>query len=456
MNSFIKKIPTWLFAGILAAVTAGCDNHQGTSTSAEGKSVGQGSPKTVVKMVGHWFNEGDRQKLLLEANNDFEFLNQDIDVQMSFPEELYSYSDQAEIDFIMDQMQKPVADWDIIRLKEYYNPIAAKLNDQEWGKKYLVDFKDVPGFLESHGDFINDKATLSKTGGIIVGPYFEGQLWAVYVNTEVAKKMNIQVKQYGMTFDDFISYLEAANRYNRSNPYIAPIFEDQSWITSEVIFKQLFYSQLDSYQKALDTKVTEEKIQALRKCYQALDRMAALDPIIHSRKSIQWSRDNDYPLKDSSLFMINGTWMYNIWKQKGPEKMAKMIPCELPVFQKSDSYIGGYASNWAVLKNGPHAKEAVRLMMYWCTPRMAEKWVRYTKSPSGIKGSLGTTTFGTDPYENFVYSIEQKYGEKQMPQSDNKYLIGENNFTGLRVIEVLERKLSGDQAFIELVKTLRR
>ncbi|MFN8207040.1 MAG: hypothetical protein U0T82_06475 [Bacteroidales bacterium] len=87
---------------------------------------------------------------------------------------------------------------------------------------------------------------------------------------------------------------------------------------------------------------------------------------------------------------------------------------------------------------------------------MAEKWVRYTKSPSGIRGSLSSTTFGTDPYENFVYSIEKKYGEKQMPQSDNKYLIGENNFTNLRVIDVLEKRISGSQAFEELLKSLKR
>jgi ABC-type glycerol-3-phosphate transport system substrate-binding protein len=407
-------------------------------------------------MVGHWFNEGDRQKLLLEANNDFEFLNQDIAVQLAFPEEIYGADEPAELAFIIEQMQKPVADWDVIRIKEHYNTIASRLNDPEWGKKYLIDFSEIPGFLESHGDFINQKATRSKTGGIIIGPYFEGQLWAIYVNTEVAKKMNIQVKQYGMTFEDFISYLEAAYNYNKSNHYIAPIFDDANWISTEVIFKQLFYSLMNSYEESLESNVTEKKIEALRTCYQAMDRMSTLNPIIHSRNTIQWARDNDYPLKDSCLFMVNGTWMYNIWKQKGPEQMGKMMPCELPVFQPSDTYVGGYASNWAVLKNGPHAKEAVRLMMYWCTPRMAEKWVRYTKSPSGIKGTLGATTFGTDIYENFVYSIEQKYGEKQMPQSDNKYLIGENNFTNLRVIDVLERRITGTQAFNELVKTLRK
>lgn len=195
---------------------------------------------------------------------------------------------------------------------------------------------------------------------------------------------------------------------------------------------------------------------ALQKCYEALGELAKYKPIIRTRSKIQWSRDNDYPLKDSCLFMVNGTWMYNIWKLKGANKMSNVLPCELPVFRPSDSYIGGYASNFAVLKNGPHVEAAIKLMMYWCTPHVAEKWVRYTKSPSGVKGNLTSTAFGIDPYESYMYTMENKYGAKKFPQAENQYMLGEKNLTSIKVIEVLEGKVSPQQAFEDVKRSIPR
>lgn len=444
----------FISAGFLFA--ASCTRDAGSDASETAKPIPPAAPKSQINMVGHWLNEGDREKLLLEVNNEYEFLNQDVHINMKFPEQLYAPTDAAEEDFIISQIKKPVADWDIIRIKEHYNDIARQLNDPLWGPKYLVDFSKVPGFIGSHDSFITSRTTLDRAGGIIIGPYNEGQLWALYVNTEVAKKMGIDVKQYGMTFDDFLGYIKAAYAYNQTHPYIAPVFEQSDWISVEALFRELFYSLLDSYEEGLDTRVTPKKIQALQKCYEAMGELAKYKPLIRDRQNILWSRDNDFPLKDSCLFMVNGTWMYNIWKLKGADKMNKVIPCELPVFKTSDAYLGGYASNFAVLKNAPHREAAIRLMMFWCTPQVAEKWVRYTKSPSGVKGSLTTSAFGIDPYESYMYTMEKKYGVRKFPQSENQYMIGEKNLTPLRVTEVLEGKISAEKAFEEVRRSLPR
>jgi hypothetical protein len=254
-----------------------------------------------------------------------------------------------------------------------------------------------------------------------------------------------------MTFEDLLKYVKAVNEYNKlNNKHIAAIFEDRNWISTETLFKRLCYSLLDNYDEVLDTKLTIKKINAIEQGYNACEQLARYKPIILSRMKISWGRDNDYPLKDSCLFFVNGSWMYNIWTKNDKEAIRKMIPCELPVFKPSDSYIGGYTSNWAVPKNAAHLKEAIQMVLYWCRPDVAEKWARYTKCPSGVKGNLTTSSFGFDAYENFVFSIENKYGGKKVHPVSNNYLFGDKNFRlPLRVIEVLEGNMTAAEAVNE-------
>ncbi len=416
-------------------------------------------PTTEINWIGQWQGEGDKEKFLTEIANEYEFMHQDVKVNLKFRDDVYNAKDEAA--FIIEQMKKPVADWDIIvRVHVNYQTIANELNDPNWGEKYLVDFSKIPGFIESHKDFIKTDMYKKRYGNVIFGPFNEGQLCTLYVNTEVAKKMGIEVKQYGMTFDDFLDYIKKADEYNKSHDYIAPIFEDANWIQSEIIFKNLFFSLLDNYDEVLDTRLTPEKLKALETTYKACEELSKYNPIIRNRQRMNWGRDNIYPLEDSCLFMPNYTFMYNIWKMKGKEKMYKILPCELPVFKPSTVYLGGYVANWAVLKNAPHKDEAIKLMMYWCKPEVAEKWVRYTKSLSGIKGNLTTNTFGVDPFENFMYTIDKKYNGKMIQELDNRYILGDKllankNFKVLfRVIDVLEGHMTAEQAMDDIKRNI--
>jgi len=47
-------------------------------------------------------------------------------------------------------------------------------------------------------------------------------------------------------------------------------------------------------------------------------------------------------------------------------------------------------------------------------PKAADKWERYSKSPTGIKAELASSAFGDDQFEDFVNGVEEKYGENMI------------------------------------------
>ena len=51
--------------------------------------------------------------------------------------------------------------------------------------------------------------------------------------------------------------------------------------------------------------------------------------------------------------------------------------------------------------------------MMWTDPRNAEKWVEYTKNPTGIRGNLKPPVFDIDEldvYSRFLLDMEKQYG----------------------------------------------
>lgn len=423
---------------------------------AQYKELSRNTEVVQLNMIGHWWDEGKREDLLRETANEFEFLNQGIKVNYKFPEEVYGGSDSLERDLIIKQTKMATAEWDIVRIKEHYPVISRSLNDPNWGSKYLVDFTKVEGFTETHLNTLNLQAQMKRTGNICVGPYNEGFYWALYVNSDVAKKIGINVKQYDMTFDDFLGYIKAVYEYNKANrTSVIPIFEDKNWISTETIFSRLCFSLMDNYDEIASDKFSNKKIDAIVRTYNDFEQLARYGAVRKDRSKLVWTRDNIYPLRDSCLFFVNGSWMYNIWHKKDKVAMRKMIPCELPVYKSSDTYIGGYTSNWAVMNNAPHKEAAIKFMLYWCRPEMSEKWVRYTKCPTGIKGNLVSNTFGLDVFEDFQFNIDKKYGSKRVAATDFTLLVGAENFNvKLNVIDVLQGTMTADEAIKILKKSI--
>jgi ABC-type glycerol-3-phosphate transport system substrate-binding protein len=132
-----------------------------------------------------------------------------------------------------------------------------------------------------------------------------------------------------------------------------------------------------------------------------------------------------------------------------------MIPVELPVFQEVDYYLGGYIPTWAVMKDAPNREEAIRLLMFWSTPLVAEKWVRYAKAPTGIVGHVSTSDSADDLFEQFQAEITEKYGANVHHNANAGYIFGEDNRLlqddlNEVLVQLLDNEITAEQAYDEI------
>ena len=77
---------------------------------------------------------------------------------------------------------------------------------------------------------------------------------------------------------------------------------------------------------------------------------------------------------------------------------------------------------WAVMKNSPNREAAIRLMQFWSRPEIAEKWVRYTKNPTGLTGNLYDPEYGQDLFATY----QKKLALNRTMQPD-VFLLTENS-----------------------------
>jgi ABC-type glycerol-3-phosphate transport system substrate-binding protein len=417
----------------------------------------------TINWIGHWIGEGKREQMVREVANEFEFRNQYIKVNLQFPESVYfqgqdqhlGTADGAEINFIIKQVTAKNSDWDIIRLKDHYPKVAAKLNDPDWGKKYLVDFSEIQVFKDNHQDFVFTKEFKDANGGITIGPYNEGFYYAVWFNKELAKKIGINIKQFGMTPEDLVSYIKAVYDYNKANnTSIIPMFEENSWVIAPMLVNSMFYSLVGDYMDIINLDYNPKKLEYLEQVLNIFEEMAQYNPLPKNRSEITWSQTFNYPLDEKCLIYAQGSWMYTIWNNIDKVKLRNMIPAELPLFNgNSSAYIGGYKACWAVPKNARHKDDAIKLLTFWSSKEMAEKWVRYTKCPTAVKGSLTATTLGFDQFEDFQYYITKKYGLHMLNPVDNSYYFGLKNANiQIPVMDILEKK----QTVKEVMKNIRK
>jgi ABC-type glycerol-3-phosphate transport system substrate-binding protein len=147
-----------------------------------------------------------------------------------------------------------------------------------------------------------------------------------------------------------------------------------------------------------------------------------------------------------------------MWLARDSTKLKNMMPSELPVFKTSPAYIGGYFVTWAVLKKSPNRDKAVKFLLSINTPDVAEKWVRYTKSPTGIKGNLTTVNFGSDKFEDYQYMIEHKYGSHKTDVFNNSiYCLGKiNENIPDHYLEVFSGQMTADQALTDIKRQLKK
>ncbi len=458
MRKYLSDFLSRFICTLFIIFPGACKSKHSSLELDKFKNIEKVEPVTL-NLIGHWYGEGKKELLMKELVNEFEFTNQDVKVNMKFPEEIYfdrrKYNIEIQYNARIAISDKP--DWDIIRFNNEYYKVADSLNDPDWTKKYLVDFSEIPEFKKTTRPELLSDTIKARYGGIIPGPFIDGYNYSLWCNTEVAKKVGIEVKQFDMSNEDFLNYVKAVYDYNKAHgDSIIAIYDAWNWQTSKTIAQEYFFSELDDYSKIINLDYSEIKVKAWFKVLNEMERLSKYKPLPKWKK-ISWTETVNYPLDDKCLFYANGSWMYNIWLKMDSAKLKKMVPMEFPVFKPTHTCIGGYFVTWAVLKNAPHRESAIRFLLSINKPDVAEKWARYTKSPTGIKGNLTTYNFGLDKLENFQYIIDRKYGNQKVDvYNDSKFCLGKINDTIQdRSVEVLSGILTADKAIREIKKNLK-
>ncbi len=370
-----------------------------------------------LRFIGHWLDEGEKEKLLLETINEFEFTHQDVKITVDYLEKM---SQQKLIDvnfdiYIAKQIISENPDFDILRVNNAFWSINKYIPDKDYMRKYLVDFSEIDEFrANTRPELLTDKVK-AQYGGIIPGPFIDGYNWPLWCNTALAAKIGINVKQFDMSFEDFLTYVAAVNDYNKQHSdSIVPIFEAGNFATTHTLAEMLFFSEIANDDEIKDVNYSTKKINAWSKVAKDLERLATYKPLPKNWRKLVWTDHMNSPIENKCLFFINGSWMYNIWLKKDSSQIKKMMPCELPVYKTAPLCFGGYNMTWVVPKKAKNRDNAVKFLLYMNSPEFAEKWTRYTKSPSGINGKLTTLNFGADKFENFQVMTDKKYQGKKI------------------------------------------
>ncbi|HPS13872.1 MAG TPA: hypothetical protein PLB87_11385, partial [Prolixibacteraceae bacterium] len=412
--------------------------------------------QTKVRWLGQWYNEGKKELLIREMAREFEFLNQDIDVELVFPYQM------AGIDSSGDPF-RPVADSILSWVREdrwpfdffvcdkwFYEDVANVSDDDYWGQKYLVDFKNEKWFRDSHKEYVlNSDEYIGNFGDIAPGAFIEGAWDLLFVSSEVEKKLGIQVKDYDMTIDDFIEYAKIVYQYNQS--HVDKItFCATNYKTTEIIINQLIMSELGDVKKSS----TSEQLQAIETVYKKLEFLSQFEPLAQP-----YVYATDRELKhDKALFHLHSTWVRMFWQRTNPEGEKLMRPCEFPSMngKLAHAYSGTYNAIFAIPKNAKNKEAAIRFMKYMSTVDIAEKWENYSKCPTGLKSRISINEFGSDAFGDLSKHISQKYENRLADIVLAKDLFdGKQKQINFHALDVIGGKMTASQAINSIRSQMR-
>jgi len=388
-----------------------CSKNNGQTELVKGNAIVKKEP-VQLNWVGQWKGEGLKEKLVRDIARQFEFENPDIKVNLKFHQDIFAGESPAK--FNTDRLMAEKSDWDLLWINDV-DIFASSLNEGGNIPDYFVDLSVYSEIVNNHRPGIFDKAEFkSRWSNTIPGVALDGADAVLWCNIELAEKIGIKVKQFDMSLDDFLEYLKAVKDYNSANnTNIYGIFDTDGWNLLLAIPQQLYCSEIGSFDYIMQDNLDDTKWAAFEKTVNALEKIAQYKPLPSDTK-YNWDNDKSYPLKGNCLFYPQASYMYNIWLEVDSIATKKMIPVQLPELKPAQVYPGIYAIPWAIPKSSPHIAEAVRLMKYLASAQIADQWIRYTKSPTGIKNSIVSTSMGMDPYENFDYTINKKFGKTKI------------------------------------------
>ncbi|MBC8206829.1 MAG: extracellular solute-binding protein [Kiritimatiellaeota bacterium] len=399
-----------------------------------------------LRWMGQWKNEGLREQLVRETLEEFQFLHQDIKISMSFASDLLPEKSQVNAGrLIADMIRAGRVDWDVIWLDALiYKTVAAELNDPDWGAEYLVDFSEFPDVKAAHRSFLVDGPDCHQdTRGVFAGPYIEGFYSCLWYNTAVAEKLGLKIREEEMSADDLLSYLLRIKEYNQTAEIPIAGFAD---FTASGSARRLAHNLFLSEHLARPDMPTDEILAHVLHFFEA---MQPCDPVLYDNQT--WQDAAQLLLDDKALFLIEATWRYSSLRASFPDLLNKLHPVQVPGFEKQSFYVGGFTTTWAVMKNSPVRDTGIELMRFWCSSAIAEKWVRYTKSPTGLSGNLYNSEYGMDSLARF----QRNLSEGRVIQPDISTLEKEAPIcsTFPYLYPILYGEMTAEESLIEMKKT---
>jgi ABC-type glycerol-3-phosphate transport system substrate-binding protein len=416
--------------------------------------VSAGKSKITIKWLGQWHGEGKKEQLIRETAREFTFLHQNIEIDLEFPYQMAKLKADAAIssdvtkDTIIKMIVKNQWPYDLMVCDAFiYEKVGKELKLSDWGKEYLVNFKDEPWFIKAHkqGLFDNNRYT-AIFGGIAPGGYIEGMWNILYVSADVEKRLGINVKRQDMNMSDFQSYASAVYKYNQSHSDKITFFKYPLENNIMPFFNQIAMSALGKDSPAS----REDAIDALRQSYAALEKLVPYKPL----ESYVTLPNERSLIHDKILFILYPSWINMLWQKSNPEGEKVMHPCEMPSLDNKNAtnYSGIYNCTFVVPKNAKHRKEAEMLMEFIASPETAGKWTKYSKSPTGLRNRISYGDFGTDEYTKFSQHISKKYHDKLLTIDMSSMFLKTNKTLNFQVENVLNGKISANEAVKNIIR----
>jgi ABC-type glycerol-3-phosphate transport system substrate-binding protein len=412
--------------------------------------------QTKVRWLGQWYNEGKKETLIREMAKEFEFLNQDIDIELVFPYQMAGIDSSADpfrpvADSILSWVREDRWPFDIFVCdKWFYEDVAKVGGDEYWGQKNLVDFKNEKWFRDSHKEYVlNSTEYIGNFGDIAPGAFIEGAWDLVYVSSVVENKLGIHVKEYDMSIDDFTEYAKIVHQFNQT--HVDKItFCATNYKSMELIISHLIMSELGNVKE----HSSEEQLQAIETVYKKLEILSQYDPLAQPHVYA-----NDRELKqDKALFHLHTTWVNMFWQRSNPEGEKLMRPCEFPSMKGkvAQAYAGTYNAIFAIPKKAKNKEAAIRFMKYMSTVDIAEKWENYSKCPTGLKSRISINEFGTDAFGNLSKHISKKYDNRLADSNLAKDLFnGTQKQVNFHALEVIGGNMTTTQAMNSIRSQMR-
>ena len=376
-----------------------------------------------LNWMGHWKGEDKRELLVHEIKKKYEFLHPETTINLTFDVDIEGEGDYYKMKVarkIVEMIETGKIEWDVVFCDlPVYNHVADLLGDPLWGRKHLVDFATVPGFFESQKDFIvNTPYYKERMGGIFAGPYIEGIVFCLWYTRQAAEKLGITVKERGMTVDEFLAYARALAVYNREHGSRIPFLHLSSFNRIEALFEYIFKSHFADPLLVIEEQYDAKKAEAFLATLKIFEELSHYQPVVNPDwRTLDWRDCERDFLAGNSLFLPGGTYMYSHFRGVSPEHYKNGIPVEQPYVGQPNGLVGHFVNAFAVMKASPSREAAIELSMMWAEPEVAEKWVEYTRNPTGIRGNLQHPVLGSlegDVYGSFLHDMERQYSTLPM------------------------------------------